>query len=280
MTTRSSGSRSAVPVVVPLAIVILAALLLPKLWLAETPLYQGILTPHVLLVVTALAKLAFLVTATVLAARVGKAFGRPHPSGNGWRLMTAGFAACTGAQAVLVWYQLVLRVPSPYPSAADPLFVAGMLLLAAALFGFLRAYTRSELPLTSRREVLTLVAFTAPLLVALGATLLRPVLASPAPLLEQALNVAYPLLDCLLLVPTLVLARVTSRLRGGAVHRVWTVLLAGFLCTAAGDVAFAYFSTLGMERLDPLVDLLFAASYGLWAWGAGSQHALVATGGP
>jgi hypothetical protein len=192
--------------------------------------------------------------------------------------MTAGFAACTGAQLVLCWYQLVLRERSPYPSLADPFFVAGMLLLAAALFGFLRVYTRSELPLTSRREVLTLCALAIPLLVALGWALLRPVLASPAPRLEQALNVAYPILDCLLLVPTLVLARITARLRGGAVHRVWTLLLAGFLCTAAGDVLFAYFSTLGMERLDPLIDLLFAASYGLWAWGAGRQLEIVTAG--
>ena len=45
-------------------------------------------------------------------------------------------------------------------------------------------------------------------------------------------------LDCLLLVPTFALARLTSRLRGGRLHHVWTALLAGFLTTAAGDVMF------------------------------------------
>jgi hypothetical protein len=30
-----------------------------------------------------------------------------------------------------------------------------------------------------------------------------------------------------------------------------------------------------MERLDPLVDLMYVASYGLWAWGAALQLQVV-----
>jgi hypothetical protein len=275
---RATGRPSRASLLFAICIAALAALLLPKLWFADTALYQQQLTPRVLLAITCIAKLCFLLTATVMAWRVAGGFGRANSAGRNWRLMALGFGSSFVAQSILGRYQVLLGEHSPYPSAADPFFVVGMILLAVALLGFLGTYVRSDLPLTNRREVLLLCVAAVLPLIGLAAWLLRPVLASPAPLVEQALNVTYPVLDCLLLVPTLVLARVTSRLRGGQLHRVWTVLLAGFLCTAAGDVAFAYFSTLGVQRLDPLVDFLYGASYALWAWGATLQLQVVGAG--
>jgi hypothetical protein len=259
----------------PAVIGAMALLLLPKLWLADADLYRQTLTPQRLLVLAAICKLGLLVAAAAMAWRVARWFAGSGPAAAGWRWVAAGFAASSGGQAILAWYQVVLQTSSPYPSAADPLFVLGMVLLVMALLRILLAYAGAELPLASGREVAGLAALAAVPLLALGFWLLRPVLAEPAAPMEQLLNVAYPVLDCVLLVPTFVLARLTARLRGGRVHQVWTVLLAGFLATAAGDVLFAYFSTLGMERLDPLVDLMYVASYGLWAWGAALQLQVV-----
>ena len=250
----------------------LAVILLPKLWLSDTPLYTRLLTPTCLIVVTGASKLLFLVAAAVAASGVARAFGRRNPAGAGWTFLAVGLGAYAVAQAILVWYQSVLRVPSPYPSLADPLFVLGMLLLVWALWSLLHAYTRGEWPLASDGEVARLAAIVALPILALGAWLLRPVFEHPAPVIEELLNITYPILDCALLVPTFILARITSRLRGGEMHRVWTLLLAGCLCTAVGDVAFSYVSTLGMKQLDPLVHLLFCASYALWAWGAALQR--------
>jgi hypothetical protein len=264
--------------VFPAAVVAFAVLMLPKVWLADGPLYQELLTPHRLLLLSAPSKLLLLLFATLFAARTAKRLGAGNPSASGWWLMAAGLGASCGAQALLTWYQLVLRVPTPYPSAADLLFVPGMLLLVAALVRLLLVFAGSELPLATGREVAMLSAAAAVPLILLGVWLLRPVLAQPAPPLEKALNIAYPVLDCLMLVPTFVLARTTARLRGGRVHRVWTILLGGFLATAAGDVLFAYFTTLDMEGLDPIASYLYVASYGLWAWGAALQRELVEAG--
>jgi hypothetical protein len=49
---------------------------------------------------------------------------------------------------------------------------------------------------------------------------------------------------------------------------VWTLLLAGFFCMGVGDILFAYFSTLEMTHLDPLLDVMFTWSYMLLAFGA------------
>jgi hypothetical protein len=262
----------------PLLLVALAALLLPKLWLGAGGPYgeQAALAPFHLLTINAVLKVLALAAASALAWASAAGFGTGNPAATGWRLIALGFAAFTGGQLVLSWYQLVARTESPYPSIADPLFVAGMLLLVAALVRFLLVYTGDAMPLGSRSDALRLSLLAVVPLALLGGWLLRPVLAHPAAAAEQALNVTYPLLDCLLLVPTFALARLTSRLRGGRLHLVWTALLAGFLATAAGDVMFAYFTTLGVARLDPLVDLMYGTSYVLWAWGGALQLRLVA----
>lgn len=108
-------------------------------------------------------------------------------------------------------------------------------------------------------------------LAALGFVALAPIAATPAPTGVRALNVTYPVLDLLLLVPTIVLARMAFKLRGGAMWLVWSRLLTGFSLMALADVLFAYFTTLGFTSLDPWLDLLFAWSYVFMAWGAAAQ---------
>ncbi|MBC8070874.1 MAG: hypothetical protein IAG13_21280 [Deltaproteobacteria bacterium] len=53
-------------------------------------------------------------------------------------------------------------------------------------------------------------------------------------------------------------------------------MLAGTLCLAIGDIAFAYFSSYGIQALDPLVDLAFASGYLLVGWGARMHRAALA----
>ncbi len=86
---------------------------------------------------------------------------------------------------------------------------------------------------------------------------------------------AYPTLDFALLVPIMVLIRITSRFQGGRVAFVWTMLLTGGVCLCAGDIAFAYFSTMGKRGLDPLADVLFVLSYLFIARGTMAQYELL-----
>jgi hypothetical protein len=89
------------------------------------------------------------------------------------------------------------------------------------------------------------------------------------------LNAAYPTLDFGLLVPILILIRITARFRGGLVAGVWTMLLTGFVCLCAGDIAYAYLSTTGDAWLDPLTDAAYVLSYVFIARGTMAQYELL-----
>ena len=78
-----------------------------------------------------------------------------------------------------------------------------------------------------------------------------------------------------LLIPTVLLLRITLRFPGGAVWRVWIALLGGFVFVCAGDILFAWFTGFSMPRLDPLVDLMYIVGYGCLALGAAYQRELV-----
>jgi hypothetical protein len=106
--------------------------------------------------------------------------------------------------------------------------------------------------------------------------LLVPIVRSADAPLAKTLNLVYPALDLVLLVPAIVLLRITSRFRGGAVWRIWLALLAGFVFTALGDILFAYFSTLGFTQLDPAVHAMYLVAYGGLAAGTMVQRQLLA----
>jgi hypothetical protein len=178
-------------------------------------------------------------------------------------------------QASLAYYQLLLGTDAPFPSVGDLFFVASMLALLAALLVFLFAYR--EVGYLGRAGVaLATGVVSAALVGGVLAWLIRPVVSEPAPVLERLLNVAYPVLDALLLVPSLILLQAVARMRGGRLWRVWALLLLGFCFIAAGDILFAYLTTLGLDALDPLLHLVFVCAYVLIAWGVFEQRRIVA----
>jgi hypothetical protein len=108
----------------------------------------------------------------------------------------------------------------------------------------------------------------------------RPILSSEAPLLERVLNVFYPVVDCILLVPAALLLKMALSMRGGSLWKVWMTLLLGFVFLALGDIGFAFFTTLGKSALDPLLDLAFAWSYILIARAVVTQHSISGAAAP
>ena len=63
-----------------------------------------------------------------------------NPARLPWTLLALGIGAFFLGQSYLGVFQIVLQQPSPFPSAADVLFVGAYPLLLVALFGFLHAY--------------------------------------------------------------------------------------------------------------------------------------------
>jgi hypothetical protein len=222
-----------------------------------------------------LSKLLFLVLAAFGAARSAASFEAGNPMRSSWRIMAVGLAGFAAGEAVLLIYQAALRVPSPFPSAADFFFVPSYPLLLAGLLRAIRAYGESGYPIGSPRERAQMAGATVVVAALAAYPMLKPVVAVPAPALEMVLNVAYPVLDLALLVPVVILLRIAIRFRGGEVWKVWAGLLAGFMLSCAADTLFAYFTASGHESLDPLSDVLFILSYAALARGALGQYHLL-----
>jgi len=224
---------------------------------------------------SALGKLPFLLVAVVYAWRNARRFEAGNPARLGWLLLFAGWLSFTFAQSSLCVYELYLGVAVPFPSVADVFFLLGYPLLIASLFAFLRSYAAAGFPIGGAGERWMLAAATLLACAFLGVPILRPIVAAPAPALEKFLNVVYPILDFVLLVPTVLLLRITVRFRGGAVWKTWLALLGGIVFTFAGDSVFAYLQALGETRFLRLVDILYVLSFGWIARGVLYQYEML-----
>jgi hypothetical protein len=214
-----------------------------------------------------LMKPLLLLLSALLAWSCTRRFEADNPIRPAWLRLSLGLTFLLAGQLVLAVYQLVLHIPIPFPSSADVLFVVAYPLLVAALVAFIRAYEQAGFPTGRPGERRTLGALTALACAVVAVPLLRPILEAQVSGLEKALNVLYPTLDFVLLVPTVVLLRLTLRFRGGPVGRIWLVLLLGFVFLCLGDVLFSYLQALGQAALDPLVDAMYILSYGSLAGG-------------
>lgn len=269
----SVPSRAGLALAAVLAAVV--AVFLGKALFPGAALYRDVLTPPVLLRLGCLAKMFFLVIAVVFAWRNVAAFARGNPSRLAWKLLAGGFLAFLLGQTSFAYYQVLRGMSSPGPSVGDAFFLLGYALTAAALVSFVRAYAASGFPVGESQERWILGLGTGVAALAVVYPILRPVLLTPGPALDKLLNLAYPLLDIALLIPTVLLLRISLRFRGGRVSRIWLMLLSGFLFGCAGDVLFAYFSSLEQTYLEDVMDAMYLLSFGFMALGALYQRELL-----
>ncbi len=224
-------------------------------------------------VVGGVTKLASLVIASVFALRSAYLLGSGNPARRPWLLLGAGLTSMSVGQFLLLSYQYWTGA-SPFPSPADFWFVLSYPLIIMALVSFGVTYTRSGFSAAGLKSFAIIMVIA---VAVIAWPVLMPVATSNAGPLSKALNLAYPSLDLLLMVPVAVLLRITGRFRGGAVWPIWLSLLVGFVFVAAGDILFAYLSALGHNELDPVIDAMYIVAYGNLAWGALFQERLLTT---
>ncbi len=236
----------------------------------------GVLDDTRLLRSASVLKLAFLLLGAWLALRNAARFGAGNPIRPAWLLLGLGLTATLVGQSLLARHQFSPAANTPFPSAADPFFLLGYPALILALASFGRAYQAAGYSLGSRASRLAAGLIVGAAGLAAAAVVLYPILHWAGQPVETFLNVAYPVLDLALLVPTVLLFRASLPLRGGDVWRTWAALLVGFFFMSAGDVLFAYFQALGMTAVDPLVHVTYILSYGFLALGVTRQSRLLA----
>jgi hypothetical protein len=241
----------------------------------STPLFTEVLTRSRVSVFASLAKLAPQLLGSIFAARCAQRYEKGNAARRGWLLLSGWLGFWFAGQTVLATYDRLMGAPIPIPSLGDLFFTIGYVLVIIALFSFAIAYRRSGFAPGSAREdgLITLGACAAFGVVAYFTLL--PVAFSPTPIGERFVNVGYPLLDLVTLIPVLVLLRITVGFRGGQVWRVWAALLAGIIFATGGDVVFADLTPAHLEAIGPFADLFYVLGYSFCAYGMRLQYELV-----
>ena len=259
-------------VVVLVLCAVVAVLFLGMFAAPGLPIYASKQAVRLLLLAGSWTKFVALLTAGVLAYRSASALGRSSGAWGAWMTLAGGLGAYSIGQLILASFLTVTGV-SPFPSYGDIFFLIAYPLLIIALVQFGRTYAASGFPTGGLLPVGIVTSIVA---IAAAYPLLAPLARAAAAPLDKFLNLTYPLLDLLLLVPAVVLLALTARFQGGAVWRIWAALLAGVLFMVFGDIAYAWLSVVGLQQLDPLVHALYLVAYAAMALGTSVQYSLVA----
>ena len=254
--------------------VVTALFLAQHVW-RSAPLFTDVLTRGRVSAFASLTKLGPQLLGSVFAARCARRYGKSSAARTAWILMSAWLGSWFAGQLVLVTYDPVLGIEAPVPSLADLFFAAGYVCVIVALFTFATAYRKSGFAVGSARQDVALALAACAVFGVVCYRFLLPVALTPAPFLEQLVNVGYPLLDLVTFIPALVILRITLGFRGGGVWRVWGALLAGIVFATGGDIVFSDVSPAHLDAVGPIADLFYALGYSFCAYGMRLQYELM-----
>jgi hypothetical protein len=244
-------------------------------WLAKDAWLFQRLTERGVRAIGAIGKSAPLVVGSVFAARCAPHYEAGSTIRRAWIAMSVWLGGFALGQLLLSIYPLLLRREAPIPSIADPMYFVGYVALLVALVLFVAAYRASGFPVGRLAEHVAIGLGACALFGVVAYRMLLPIALAQTPLGERIVNVGYPLLDLVVLVPTLVLLRITVRFQGGRVWHVWAATLAGIVFFTCGDVLYADVSPEAQARLGPFVDLGFVLGFLFSGYGAVLQHELL-----
>ncbi|MCU0241924.1 MAG: hypothetical protein MUF51_05825 [Vicinamibacteria bacterium] len=235
----------------------------------------GAETRPTLVAVAAFVKIFLFLSGAFYAANSAQRFEPGNPIRPAWWLLALGLLASCLGQAYLAYYQVVLRDQAPFPSPADVFYFTSYPLFIAALICFMRAYAQAGFPLGTMSSRFMTSGIVIALSTLAGYFIFTPIMRTEDTLLARSLNIAYPALDFLLLIPTVLLVRATLPMHQGQAGRIWLALLGGFFFMCLGDIAFAFNSSLKWSHLDPIVHATYLLSYGFLAFAAGRQRSIL-----
>jgi len=189
---------------------------------------------------------------------VARSFGEGGSIRTQWTLFGVGMLS-VGIGNVIFIALYVMTGQDPYPSFADVFTLTGYAIFAAGFYYSIRAYKGM---LDVRRPVLIAGVVGAAVMALVYFAVIGPyVVFAPAgtqPTLTRVFNTIYPILDVfVLLMPSIALGLVVSKLGAGRVAWPFWLLVAGASTLAVTDTVFAYAGYIGAGRT-PLVDAGYA----------------------
>jgi hypothetical protein len=150
----------------------------------------------------------------------------------GWAALAVGCWSWAAGQVVWTVYENLLGIDAPYPSLADVGYLGFPL---AALLGFVGLAPKTSTLATPRRVLDALMVGCALGLLAWLGVIDAALAASTGPPLGNAVSLAYPIVDVVLLT---VAVLTVAQTRDDPLR--WTRLIAGVFAMALADGAFAY----------------------------------------
>jgi len=172
--------------------------------------------------------------------------------------LTLGVGLWFVAETIYTYYQLGLRITTPFPSLADPAFLAGYVFFGFYFYSILKLLRK-----TIQRDVIILVSIagavsiTYILNLSFGIGLL---LAAEQDMLGTTLSITYPILDSILLVPAILI--LWSVRKGDLAYTHWILISSFIILNGIGDVGFGYGADLGIVATEEWIwDIFFAAGY-------------------
>lgn len=201
------------------------------------------------------------ISAAVAVFVAAKTFRKNELLHTSWTMISLGlFLFFLGEVS---WLLLVTLTDNhvPYPSVADAFWIAGYIPLSVGIILFLnkiglRFLTKDTVILVILGSMATFFIFNSVLL---------PIWLSEIPWLEKSLDLAYPLLDVVLLMLSLVMVALYGRGKLGA---PWALLAIAFTLFIFSDLTFSYLTQHNIYEGSGFVDLGWLLSYVLFT-GAG-----------
>jgi hypothetical protein len=186
-----------------------------------------------------------------------------------WGLFTLGIFLWAVAEFVWAFFEVILKVETPFPSIADLFWVLGYIPL---FWGLSIRYRTLDVTL-DRQQKRSILMFSATLFLLIAYFVIRPILIEfdPQRLGENLLNLFYPLSDIVLLVLT---CAILFSFGKGRFALTWKFIIFGFIMMSIADLLFSYLSWYGLYYPDGninaisfLVDAGYNLSYILLALG-------------
>lgn len=174
------------------------------------------------------------IVVTIAALTAWRKVGTEKRSQLLWAGIVIGWGLWALAEIIYSIYSIVGQ-EAPYPSIADIFWMIGYVPMGVGLF--LRGRTMPVRP--NRSQVLTIVAFSLITILFAGIFVLWPTFQSfdPGTPMENLINIAYPLEDCLLLI---VVWRLFFTYEKGESGFGWRLLAVGFILLTIGDLVYLY----------------------------------------
>lgn len=207
-----------------------------------------------ILIVSDLGELLVVALAAFIVLWVGRSFGPGESLRTQWLLVGAGMLAFALGDAVWSWIEVVQRVEVPYPGLPDVFYVSEYVFIGLALMIAAVSYSRLlDIRVAAGFSVTAGVV----LMVLLYFGLFAPYILSEPGLSggELAASIFYPSADVvLLLVPSILLVLVVSKLGHGRLGWPWWFVAAGAAMLASSDAAYAYLSAADAYTAGSIVD--------------------------